>query len=125
MKEVKCDCGHVNPFGTKICRKCGMVLGNEKENKLIDMRYEGSARRSQTYKKTIIDKIWNFFSSVKVGVTLIVIALIASAIGTILPRKCTSLQPRRLQSIMNWNMAGSEGCIMNSDFITCIVHGGI
>ncbi|MDQ7863332.1 cytochrome c biogenesis protein ResB [Peribacillus frigoritolerans] len=38
-------------------------------------------------KKTIIDKIWNFFSSVKVGVTLIVIALIASAIGTILPQE--------------------------------------
>ena len=35
---------------------------------LVDMRYEGSARRSQTYNKTIIDKIWNFFSSVKVGV---------------------------------------------------------
>ncbi|WP_330501280.1 cytochrome c biogenesis protein ResB [Peribacillus frigoritolerans] len=87
MKEVKCDCGHVNPFGTKICGKCGMVLSNEKENQLIDMRYEGSARRSQTYKKTIIDKIWNFFSSVKVGVTLIVIALIASAIGTILPQE--------------------------------------
>ncbi|AOH55564.1 cytochrome C biogenesis protein [Peribacillus muralis] len=87
MKEVKCDCGHVNPFGTKICGKCGMVLGNEKDNQLIDMRYEGSARRSQTYKKTAIDKIWNFFSSVKVGVTLIVIALIASAIGTILPQE--------------------------------------
>ncbi|MCK1991364.1 cytochrome C biogenesis protein [Peribacillus muralis] len=87
MKEVKCDCGHINPFGTKICGKCGMVLDSEKENKLIDMRYEGSARRSQTYKKTIIDKIWNFFSSVKVGVTLIVIALIASAIGTILPQE--------------------------------------
>ena len=39
------------------------------------MRYEGSARRSQTYNKSIIDKIWNFFSSVKVGVSLIVIAL--------------------------------------------------
>ncbi|MGE7905629.1 cytochrome c biogenesis protein ResB [Peribacillus sp. NPDC094092] len=87
MEEVKCDCGHINPFGTKICGKCGMVLGSERENKLIDMRYEGSARRSQTYKKTIIDKIWNFFSSVKVGVTLIVIALIASAIGTILPQE--------------------------------------
>ncbi|WP_285766270.1 cytochrome c biogenesis protein ResB [Peribacillus sp. SI8-4] len=87
MKEVKCDCGHVNPFGTKICGKCGMDLGSEQENKLIDMRYEGSARRSQTYRKTVIDKIWNFFSSVKVGVTLIVIALVASAIGTILPQE--------------------------------------
>ena len=51
------------------------------------MRYEGSARRSQTYNKTIIDKIWNFFSSVKIGVTLIVITLIASAVGTIFPQE--------------------------------------
>ena len=51
------------------------------------MRYEGSARRSQTYNKTIIDKIWNFFSSVKVGVSLIVITLIASALGTIFPQE--------------------------------------
>ena len=43
--------------------------------------------RSQTYNKTIVDKIWNFFSSVKVGVVLIVITLIASAIGTILPQE--------------------------------------
>ena len=51
------------------------------------MRYEGSARRSQTYNKTIIDKIWNFFSSVKVGVWLIVITLVASAVGTIFPQE--------------------------------------
>lgn len=88
MKDVKCECGHVNPHGTVFCEACGKILAeNEKENKVIDMRYEGSARRSQIYKKTIIDKIWNFFSSVKVGVWLIVITLIASAIGTILPQE--------------------------------------
>ena len=87
MKEVKCDCGHVNPYGTKICEVCGSILGKEEDKKLIDMRYEGSARRSQTYNKTIIDKVWNFFSSVKVGVTLIVLALVASAIGTIFPQE--------------------------------------
>lgn len=87
MKEVKCDCGHVNPFGTKICEVCGSILDNKEDKKLIDMRYEGSARRSQTYNKTVIDKIWNFFSSVKVGVTLIVLALVASAIGTIFPQE--------------------------------------
>src|SRR5690606_11688314 len=54
---------------------------------LLDMRYEGSARRSQTYKKTLVDKIWNFFSSVKVGVILIVLTLIASIIGTIFPQE--------------------------------------
>ena len=88
MKEIKCECGHVNPHGTVLCEACGKVL-DEQENKkqLLDMRYEGSARRSQIYNRTVIDKIWSFFSSVKVGVWLIVITLIASAIGTILPQE--------------------------------------
>jgi len=85
--NVKCECGHVNPHGTVLCESCGKVLEEkEKDKKLLDMRYEGSARRSQTYNKTIIDKIWNFFSSVKVGVWLIVITLLASILGTILPQ---------------------------------------
>ncbi|MBU8879159.1 cytochrome c biogenesis protein ResB [Bacillus sp. FJAT-29790] len=88
MNDVKCECGHVNPHGTILCEACGRVLEErEKDKKLVDMRYEGSARRSQTYNKTIVDKIWNFFSSVKVGVWLIVITLIASALGTILPQE--------------------------------------
>lgn len=92
MKEVKCECGHVNPHGTVFCEACGKVTGEfeaaSTENKvLLDMRYEGSARRSQTYNKSFIDKIWNFFSSVKVGVWLIIITLSASAAGTILPQE--------------------------------------
>ncbi|WP_462412077.1 cytochrome c biogenesis protein ResB [Neobacillus sp. Marseille-QA0830] len=89
MKEVKCECGHVNPHGTVLCEACGKVLDEREKdnNQLLDMRYEGSARRSQTYNKTIIDKIWNFFSSVKVGVWLIVLTLIASILGTILPQE--------------------------------------
>ncbi|MCM3692891.1 cytochrome c biogenesis protein ResB [Neobacillus niacini] len=88
MKDVKCECGHVNPHGTVLCEACGKVLVEESPDKsLLDMRYEGSARRSQTYNKTIVDKIWNFFSSVKVGVWLIVITLVASAAGTILPQE--------------------------------------
>ncbi|MFJ8245338.1 cytochrome c biogenesis protein ResB [Peribacillus asahii] len=88
MDELKCECGHANPVGTILCEACGKSLGNrQNENKLLDMRYEGSARRSQTYNKSIIDKIWNFFSSVKVGVSLIVIALVASSIGTIFPQE--------------------------------------
>lgn len=51
------------------------------------MRYEGAARRSQTYNKSIIDKIWNFFSSVKVGIGIIIVTLIASSIGTIFPQE--------------------------------------
>ncbi|MCM3665339.1 cytochrome c biogenesis protein ResB [Mesobacillus subterraneus] len=88
MNEIKCECGHVNPHGTILCESCGRVLEEkEKEKQLVDMRYEGSARRSQTYNKTIIDKIWNFFSSVKVGVWLIIILLVASSLGTIFPQE--------------------------------------
>lgn len=86
--DIRCECGHVNPIGTTICEECGRPIADDnKEKQLLDMRYEGSARRSQTYNKSIVDKIWNFFSSVKVGVSLIVIALIASAIGTIFPQE--------------------------------------
>jgi cytochrome c biogenesis protein len=88
MDKVKCECGHVNPHGTVLCEACGRALTEEaKQSNLYNMRYEGSARRSQTYNKTIVDKIWNFFSSVKVGVILIIVTLIASAIGTIFPQK--------------------------------------
>ncbi|WP_164668727.1 cytochrome c biogenesis protein ResB [Virgibacillus doumboii] len=93
MKQIKCECGHVNPEGTVLCEACGKPIeenqhidGNDKK-KLLNMRYDGSARRSQTYNKSIVDKIWNFFSSVKVGVWLIVLALIASALGTIYPQE--------------------------------------
>lgn len=86
MKQVKCECGHINPVGTVLCESCGRAL-QETQPPLADMRYDGSARRSQTYNKTTIDKIWNFFSSVKVGIWLIVITLAASAFGTIFPQE--------------------------------------
>lgn len=88
MNKIHCQCGHENPFGTVLCEKCGQPLTEEaKQSKLVDMRYEGSARRSQTYKSSVIDKIWNFFSSVKVGVSIIVAVLVTSAIGTLFPQK--------------------------------------
>src|SRR5699024_10572199 len=78
-----------NPEGTVLCEACGKpveenqhIEGNDKR-KLLNMRYDGSARRSQTYNKSIIDKTWSFFSSVKVGIWLIVITLITNALGTI------------------------------------------
>ncbi|WP_342718762.1 cytochrome c biogenesis protein ResB [Bacillus paramycoides] len=87
LKEIKCECGHVNPIGTVFCEACGKPFESNGNIKLLDMRYEGSARRSLTQTKTIVDKIWSFFSSVKVGVGLIVITLAASAIGTIFPQE--------------------------------------
>ncbi|MFZ3588591.1 cytochrome c biogenesis protein ResB [Bacillus sp. DJP31] len=87
MEIVKCECGHVNPQGTILCESCGKPQQEEQAPKILaDMRYDGSARRSQVYKKTMVDKIWNFFSSVKVGVWLIALTLSASAIGTIYPQ---------------------------------------
>lgn len=87
LEQVKCDCGHVNPIGTIFCEACGKPFEDEQDTKLLDMRYEGSARRSITKTKTVVDKIWSFFSSVKVGIWLIVITLIASGIGTIFPQE--------------------------------------
>src|SRR5690625_3605559 len=93
MDKLKCECGHVNPEGTVLCESCGKPImenqhidGND-QTKLLNMRYDGTARRSQTYKRSFVDKIWNFFSSVKVGVILIVIALIVSGLGTIFPQE--------------------------------------
>ncbi|AHN21112.1 cytochrome C biogenesis protein [Lysinibacillus sphaericus] len=88
MENIICACGHSNPFGTKLCEKCGRPLTEEeKQNKVVDMRYDGTAIRSKTYNKSIVDKIWNFFSSVKVGIALIIITLIAASIGTLLPQE--------------------------------------
>lgn len=93
LNKLKCECGHVNPEGTVLCESCGKPVevnqhidGND-QTKLLNMRYEGSARRSQTYNRSIVDKTWNFFSSVKVGVALIFIALVASGLGTIFPQE--------------------------------------
>ncbi len=89
MEDIKCECGHANPVGTYLCEACGNPIGQEikDQNATLDMRYEGVARRSQTYDKTIIDKIWNFFSSVKIAVYMIVIVLLASILGTVFPQE--------------------------------------
>ncbi|MCE7791062.1 cytochrome c biogenesis protein ResB [Salipaludibacillus sp. CUR1] len=86
MEKVKCECGHVNPYGTYLCESCGKPLIEEK-GKLANMRYEGVARRSQTYTRTFVDKIWNFFSSVKVGIWIIVVLLLTSSLGTLFPQE--------------------------------------
>lgn len=90
MEHIKCKCGHSIPHGTVLCESCGRTIDESKDKiseELLDMRYDGSARRSQTYNKSLIDRIWSFFSSVKVGVWIIVLILIASAIGTIFPQE--------------------------------------
>jgi len=91
IDNTKCECGHNNPVGTILCEYCGKPLDDEiKGNKQTierEMRYEGKARRSQTASASWFDQVWNFFSSVKVAIILIVITLIAAGIGTIFPQE--------------------------------------
>lgn len=86
FENTKCECGHQNPIGTVLCENCGKPLEEEEEagkDTPLEMRYDGIARRSQKSNPGIIDRVWNFFSSVKIAVRLIVITLLAAIIGTI------------------------------------------
>ncbi|BBH21038.1 cytochrome c biogenesis protein ResB [Paenibacillus baekrokdamisoli] len=88
FENTKCECGHQNPVGTVLCENCGNPLDigdeeSEDRSAPLEMRYDGIARRSQKSNPSIIDRVWSFFSSVKIAVRLIVITLIAAMVGTI------------------------------------------
>ncbi|MNW36133.1 Cytochrome c biogenesis protein CcsB [compost metagenome] len=84
IKNTKCECGHQNRVGTVLCEACGKPLYEiSNPDELLEMRYDGVARRSQRSNPNFIDKIWNFFSSVKVAIYLIIITLIGAIFGTI------------------------------------------
>lgn len=89
MDQRKCECGHTNPVGTLLCESCGKPLDIEilEQTAFPDMRYEGMARRSQTYTKKVVDRVWNYFSSVKIAIGIIIVILIASAVGTVFPQQ--------------------------------------
>lgn len=87
--NTKCECGHQNPVGTVLCESCGKPLTEENDTAPLEMRYDGIARRSQKVNPNIIDRIWRFFSSVKIAVWLIVLTLLASIIGSIYPQAHT------------------------------------
>ncbi|CAM2803717.1 cytochrome c biogenesis protein ResB [Paenibacillus sediminis] len=90
FQNTKCECGHQNPVGTVLCEACGKPLGElEKSSEVLEMRYDGAARRSQRANPNWIDSIWNFFSSVKVAVVLILLTLLGSTLGTIFPQENT------------------------------------
>ena len=90
FQNTKCECGHQNPTGTVLCEYCGKPLVEDLPlDSPLEMRYDGVARRSQKDNPALIDRVWNFFSSVKIAVYLIVITLIGAAIGTIYPQEST------------------------------------
>jgi cytochrome c biogenesis protein len=91
IQNTKCECGHQNPVGTVLCESCGMPHLDDDPNLPLEMRYDGMARRSQKADPTWIDQVWNFFSSVKIAVYLIITTLVASAVGTIYPQENTFL----------------------------------
>lgn len=92
ITNTKCECGHQNPVGTVLCEACGKPLYEDADsNENLEMRYDGAARRSQRVNPGIIDLVWNFFSSVKIAIYLIVLTLLGSMLGTIFPQESTFL----------------------------------
>jgi cytochrome c biogenesis protein len=89
IENTKCDCGHQNHVGTVLCESCGKPLFDENGTAPLEMRYDGVARRSQKQNPGLLDKVWNFFSSVKVAIYLIVITLLGATLGTIYPQENT------------------------------------
>jgi cytochrome c biogenesis protein len=88
-ENTKCECGHQNAVGTVLCESCGKPLLEElqKADTPLEMRYDGVARRSQKSNPSIIDRVWNFFSSVKIAIYLIIITFLTAMLGTIYPQE--------------------------------------
>ncbi|MHA6530872.1 cytochrome c biogenesis protein ResB [Paenibacillus sp. BAC0078] len=93
ITNTKCECGHQNPVGTVLCEACGKPLDEKEQlsSEHLEMRYDGVARRSQRVNPGVIDRVWNFFSSVKIAIYLIVLTLLGSMLGTIFPQESTFL----------------------------------
>lgn len=92
-ENTKCECGHQNGVGTILCESCGKPLDPElaNSNEVLEMRYDGVARPSQKANPNLIDKVWNFFSSVKVAIYLILITLVLVLPGAIIQQANTFL----------------------------------
>jgi cytochrome c biogenesis protein len=91
IENTKCECGHQNAVGTVLCESCGKPLEDDGQQTPLEMRYDGVARRSQRTNPSLLDRVWNFFSSVKIAVWLIILTLIGASIGTIYPQEGTFL----------------------------------
>lgn len=91
VQNSKCECGHQNPVGTVLCEACGKPQDAQllSSDLPLEMRYDGVARRSQKSNPHVVDRVWNFFSSVKIAIYLIVITLLGATLGTIFPQEST------------------------------------
>lgn len=92
IQNTKCECGHQNPIGTVLCESCGKPLFEDAAgaaDATLEMRYDGVARRSQKQNPQLVDRVWNFFSSVKIAIYLIVLTLLGAALGTIFQQEST------------------------------------
>ncbi|WP_040931959.1 cytochrome c biogenesis protein ResB [Paenibacillus larvae] len=88
IQNTKCECGHQNPVGTVLCESCGKPTEEyEDSGGILEMRYDGAARRSQRKDRNVVIKVWSFFSSVRVAIYLIIITLIGAALGSIYPQE--------------------------------------
>lgn len=87
IENTKCECGHQNPVGTVLCESCGKPIEDEGSNTPLEMRYDGIARRSEKVDKSWFDRIWSFFSSVKIAIYLIIFTLVGASLGTIYPQE--------------------------------------
>lgn len=104
ISNTKCECGHQNHVGTVLCEYCGKPLEDMGTDDALplEMRYDGVARRSQKSNPSLIDRIWNFFSSVKIAVWLIVLTLIGASLGTIYPQEDTFLNLHTYQDFHDY-----------------------
>lgn len=89
IENTKCECGHQNPIDTLLCEACGKPLKDDDGQSPLEMRYDGVARRSQRSNPGWINRVWNFFSSVKIAVYLIIVTLLGATLGTIYPQENT------------------------------------
>ncbi|TDF99307.1 cytochrome c biogenesis protein ResB [Paenibacillus piri] len=91
IQNTKCECGHQNHVGTVLCESCGKPLFEDEGDTPLEMRYDGVARRSQKENPSLLDQVWNFFSSVKIAIYMIIVTLLGAALGTIYPQENTFL----------------------------------
>jgi cytochrome c biogenesis protein len=104
FSNTKCECGHQNHIGTVLCESCGKPLMEFEGDELtpLEMRYDGVARRSQKSDPDWIDRVWNFFSSVKIAIWLIVLTLVGASLGTLYPQEDTFLNLQTYEEFHNY-----------------------